>query len=134
MEPREDEMNGTSQHSERGAADWGAIVSFFVLVAVIWAMWNVGPLYVADFQFIDKVEQAARAYPRTKAGDAQAHQRIWGVARELGLDEFMYESDITVEIIGTDRVVRYYYERESAVLPGWTRTFTFEEEIRQPLL
>ena len=127
-------MRTGTRHGERGAMDLGAIISLVLLLAAVSALWNAGPIYFQYFQFIDEVEQAARAYPRTQDGNDACHARVWKKAVELGIDEYMSERDIEVSLAGTDRKVYFYYEVEGKVIPGWRRTFKFEKEISQPLL
>ena len=54
--------------SQKGEGKVGSIVSLLVLLAVIYAAWNVAPAYVANYGLKDKMNEVARS-PRGTTND-----------------------------------------------------------------
>ena len=118
---------------ERGAAQLSSIISLVALVAVAWAAWNVGPMYFANYDFADKVNEIART-PKYRANDDKIREMLTKEIRERRLDEFIARENITVRTTDTSRRIEIFYERAAKVLPGWERTFEFSILADQPLI
>ena len=119
---------------ERGAAQVSSIISLLVLIAVAWAAWNVGPMYFANYDFADKVNEIARTPKYRAPTDDKIRDMLTKEIRERRLDEFIVRENISVSTTDTSRRIEISYERTAKVLPGWERTFEFNIDADQPLI
>ena len=119
---------------ERGAAQLSSIISLLALVAVAWAAWNVGPMYFANYDFADKVNEIART-PKYRAPRTTRSARC--SPRRFASDGSTSSSPGRTSPSGprdTSRRIEISYERTAKVLPGWERTFEFNIHADQPLI
>jgi hypothetical protein len=120
--------------SERGEGKLGGLVMLALIVALAWAAWNVAPVYFADYDFRDKVNEIART-PRYRAPtDEKVMDMLMKEVRERRLDPYVRPSNFQIITTETSRRIRYHYEREAHVLPGWRKIFRFDFTADQPLV
>ena len=67
--------------SERGEGRLGTIVGLLLLAAVAYAIWNVGPVYYANYEFADKMIEIART-PKFRASDEKILDMLMKEAAE----------------------------------------------------
>jgi hypothetical protein len=118
---------------ERGEGRFGTFVGLAVLAAVVYAAWNVAPVYIANYTFQDKVIEMARA-PVWSHPDAKIKDLLIQETQELGIDRYINRQQIKVETRDHGRRITVHYERQVKVLPGFQRVFKFDVEADQPLL
>jgi hypothetical protein len=119
---------------ERGAAQASSIIALLVLIAAGWAAWNVAPIYLAHYDFADKLNEIART-PKYKARtDDVIKDMVMKEVRERRLEEFIARGNIDVRTTDTSRQIVIDYERTATPLPGWERVFEFSLHADQPLI
>ncbi len=119
--------------SQKGEGKVGSIVSLLVLLAVIYAAWNVAPAYVANYGLKDKMNEVARS-PRGTTNDEKILDMLDTYVREQGLDGYLQRQMFQVVTLDTSRRIVCTYQRTVKVLPGFERTLTFENDVSQPLV
>ena len=117
---------------EKGEGNLSSIIWLLVFLAVGYAIWNVAPVYMADFALKDKVNEIARAPSRTP--DEKVMDLIMKYIKEERLDAYIQRSQIKISTIETSRRVNVEYERDITILPGWTQTRQFGFQVDQPLV
>jgi len=118
---------------ERGEGRLGCVITLAVLAAILFAAWNIVPVYVANGNLKDKMNEAART-PRGMATDEQLIDLVMKTVREEALDPYVKRAQFKISTIETSRRITVDYERPVKVLPGFTRTFRFSNQVDQPLL
>ncbi len=118
---------------ERGGSRITTLFWLAVLAAVIYAVWNAGPVYLANFQFSDKLQEVART-PKSNRGDAQVVERLVDAIKEYELGDYLSADDCKITTAETSRTIVCDYEREVKYLPGYKRVVKFENHIVQPLI
>jgi hypothetical protein len=94
----------------------------------------VAPVYFADYDFRDKVNEIART-PRYRApSDDRIMEMLMKEVRERRLDSYVRPGSFQIITTETSRRIHYRYEREAQVLPGWKKVFRFEFTADQPLV
>jgi len=120
--------------SERGEGKLGGLITLALFAALGWAAWNVAPVYFAEYDFRDKVNEIART-PRYRApSDERIMDLLMKEVRERRLDPYVKPSNFQIITSDTSRRIKYRYDREAQVLPGWKKIFTFEFTADQPLV
>jgi len=119
--------------NERGEGKLGSFLWLVVIAAVIYASWNIIPIYVANYALADKVNQAART-PRGSVKDDQIADMIMKDVRENNLDPYIQKSCFQIQTLETARRITCSYERTEKILPGITHTFHFTLSADQPLI
>ncbi len=120
--------------SERGEGRMGGFIFLGLIIALAYAAWNVAPVYMAHYDFVDKVNEIART-PKYRAGtDEKIMDMLMKEVRERRLDSWINRQSFQVSTTDTSRRIRLYYEREAEVLPGWKRLFKFDFTADQPLV
>ncbi len=120
--------------SERGEGRTGGFIVLALIIALAYAAWNVAPVYMAHYDFVDKVNEIART-PKYRAGtDEKIMDMLMKEVRERRLDSWINRQSFQVSTTDTSRRIRLYYEREAEVLPGWKRLFKFDFTADQPLV
>ena len=119
--------------NERGEGRLGSFVWLVGIVAVIYAGWNIAPVYIANYALADKVNQAART-PRGSVKDDQIAEMLMKDVRENNLDHYIQKSCFQIQTLETARRITCSYERTEKVLPGITHTFHFTIAVDQPLI
>jgi hypothetical protein len=119
--------------NQRGEGRLSGIVWLLVFVAVCYGLWNVVPLYLANYNLKDKMNQAARS-PRGTVSDDQIRDGLWHEVQESRLDAFVPKSCFQISTRETSRKITCSYDRTQQVLPGFNWTFHFDNEVDQPLI
>ena len=120
--------------SERGEGRMGGFIFLGLIIALAYAAWNVAPVYMAHYDFVDKVNEIART-PRYKAQtDDKILDMLMKEVRERRLDTWINRQSFQVSTTETSRRIRLYYEREAPVLPGWKKICKFDFTADQPLV
>jgi hypothetical protein len=114
----------------------GGLILLVVVLAAGLAAWNVGPVYFAHYDYVDKVTEICRA-PRhvtQRGGDETIMKMLMDEAKKRRLDQWIGPESFEISTTDHDRQIRLYYEREVEVLPGWKKTLKFEFTADQPLI
>jgi len=120
--------------SERGEGRMGTLIFLALLVAFGWAVWNVAPVYLDHYDFVDKVNEICRT-PRYKARtDQMVIDMLMQEVRRRRLYDWIGPESFQVTTTETNRRIRLYYERETEIIPGWKRRFKFDFTADQPLV
>jgi hypothetical protein len=117
---------------ERGGSRISTLFWLVVLAAVIYAGYNAGPAYLADFRFQDKLQELARM-ARSREGDGAVQERVKEAIRDNGLDDFLNLSGCKVRTSETSRTISCAYEREVKYLPGVIRLTHFTPQATAPI-
>jgi hypothetical protein len=110
----------------------GTIVGLLLFVAVILAIWNLGPVFWADYNFKDKLNEIARV-GRHRSDDDILHMIMHEVS-ENKLEGFITSRTCKINTLETRRTILCEYDRAVTILPGFTHVFHFKDEADQPLL
>jgi hypothetical protein len=119
--------------SERGEGKLSSLFALAVFAAAILAMWNVGPVFIDDFALKDKMNEIARA-PRGTHTDDKILEMLMRYAREERIDGFVQRTAFKISTLETSRRITVDYDRETQILPGWKHTFSFHNQVDQPLI
>ena len=117
--------------AQRGEGKLGGIVSLAVFLAFCYALFNVAPVYMANYEFGDKLLEVCRLHKGLHSDD-KIKDYVMTSVRENGLTGLIGKEDVKVETRENARRIRVEYQRTAKVLPGWTRTFTFRHDVDQP--
>ena len=119
--------------SERGEGKLGSLFALVVFAAAVLAVWNVGPVFIDDFALKDKMNEIARA-PRGTHTDDKILEMLMRYVREERIDRFVQRTAFKISTLETSRRISVDYQREAQILPGWKHTFTFSNQVDQPLI
>ena len=121
--------------SEKGEGKLGGFILLAVVAALGLAAWNVAPVYLDHYDFVDKVNEICRT-PKYKVrkGDEGIMKLLTDEVRKRRLDEWIGPESFTISTVDTSRQIQLYYEREVEILPGWKKTIKFEFTADQPLV
>ena len=122
-----------AMRSERGEGKLGSVFALAVFAAAILAMWNVGPVFIDDFALKDKMNEIARA-PRGTHTDERILELLMRYVREERIDSYVQRTAFKISTLETSRRISVDYKREAQILPGWKHTFTFHNQVDQPLI
>jgi hypothetical protein len=120
--------NGERIGTQRGESKLGGIISLAVFLAFCYAVFNVAPVYMADYQLGDKIMEVCRL----RALDDHVKDLLMREVRERDLHEFLNKESFKIETRENKRRIRVQYQRTVKILPGWTRTFSFSHDVDQP--
>jgi hypothetical protein len=118
---------------ERGEGKLSGLIWLVGLVAVSYSLWNVVPVYMANFSLKDKMNEIARA-PRGVTTDDTIRDLLWKEVKERRLDGFIQRGCFRVSTLETSRRITCTYDRTEQVLPGLNWTFHFSNDVDQPLV
>ena len=118
---------------EAGEGNLSTFIWLVVLAAIVYAAWNVAPVYIANYNMADKVNQIARS-PRGQVKDEQIAELLMKEVRENALDPFIQKGCFHIQTLDTARRITCDYERTEKILPGITHTFHFSLAADQPLI
>lgn len=113
--------------SQRGASRVGCL--FFIMVVVAIGYWGVplGGTYVRFYRFKNEMQSQARFAP--SIDDGTIRRRLIQKIEELGLPDEARR--IQIQRVQTPREIRIRSSwEETIVLPFFTRTVTFDPEVR----
>jgi hypothetical protein len=107
------------------------IVKIAVTIAILTACFNAGRYYLNNFQFEDAAQQ--RLLFETRANDSEVVTIVLKIANEYQIP--LTADDISVRMIGTDRVVEMEYEEQVPLLPGiYSHTWKFTPRTSTKML
>ena len=122
-----------TMRSERGEGSrLQSLIWLGVFGLLVYAGWNVVPIYIAQYSLADKVNQICRTPRNVK--DEQLADMMMKEVVEHRLDGYIQKSCFKIQTLDTSRRITCEYSREGLVLPGWTRTFRFRIDADQPLV
>lgn len=119
--------------SESGKGNIGNIVGLLLLAAVGYAAWNVGPVYMSNYNFADKMRDIART-PRYRGNDDRVMDLLMKEASEQRIQAYLPRGQCKIETQESYRRIRCEYSREVEILPGWKKVFRFDNKVDQPLI
>ena len=119
--------------SQRGEGRFGTIVGILLFAAVAFAVWNVAPVYYANYEFADKMIEIART-PRFRATDDKVMDLLMKEAAEQRINGYLNRQSCRIETQDAFRRIRCEYQREVEILPGWKHVFQFKNATDQPLI
>ena len=122
-----------SVRREKGEARLSSIIWLVALMGFAYAVWHVGPVYLAGYSLVDKMNEMARA-AKYNHSDEKILDTLMKEVRERGLDQWIVRSDFKVNTFDNSRRISVEYDVPIEVLPGWTRTFHFKHEVDQPII
>ena len=117
---------------ERGEGKMGTIVGLLLFVGVILAIWNLGPVFWADYNFMDKLNEIARV--GRHRSDDDILRMIMKEVSDNKLEGYITGHTCKINTLETRRTIRCDYYRTVEILPGFRHTFHFADEADQPLL
>jgi hypothetical protein len=112
------------QRNEAGRGRLSSLLWLAFFAALLYAGWNVGPLYYDNWMLTDKMEEIART-PHSQRAQESISKAIRDAIRECDLQAYLDEHDFKITSTPVSRTITVEYEREAEVLPGWRRTFRF---------
>jgi hypothetical protein len=118
---------------EKGEGKLGSIIWLLILVGVVWASWQLIPVYFNNYNFADKVTELARA-PKYSHPDERIEQELVKAAQENHLEQFIKSKTCKINTLEVRRVIVCEYERQVEILPGFRHKFTFKPQADQPLI
>jgi len=110
----------------------GTIVGLLLFVGVILAIWNLGPVFWADYNFKDKLNEIARV--GRHRSDDDILRMIMREVSDNKLEGFITGHTCKINTLETRRTIFCEYDRTVEILPGFRHTFHFKDEADQPLL
>ena len=123
--------NGKRVAMQKGEGKMGGMISLAAFLAFCYAIFNVAPVYWADFNLGDKMVEVCRLHPALNPDD-KIRDLIMRTVREEGLHDYITRPDIKIQTRENARRITLEYQREAKVLPGWVRTFKFSKDVDQP--
>jgi hypothetical protein len=118
--------------NEKGEGRLGTIVGLVLFVGVVLAIWNLAPVFWADYNFKDKLNEIARV--GRHRSDEDVMRMIMHEVSENKLEAFINSRTCKINTLETRRTIRCEYNRTVQILPGFNHTFNFKDEADQPLL
>jgi hypothetical protein len=122
-----------SRKRERGEGRLGALIFLLLIVAAGVAAWHVVPVFIAHYDFTDKVEEVCRT-PRYKGSDEDLLKVLTDEVARRRLDQWIGPDSFEISTVDRGRIIKLHYDREVQILPGWKKTFHFSYTADQPLL
>jgi len=119
--------------SEKGEGRLSSIIWLIVLAAFGYAVWHVGPIYIAGYSLSDKMNEMARA-PKYNHPDEKIVDQLMKEVRERRLDPYIPRSAFKVTTYEGSRRITVEYDVPIEWLPGMKRTFHFKHEADQPII
>jgi hypothetical protein len=117
---------------ERGEGRMGTIVGLVLFVGVILAIWNLGPVFWADYNFKDKLNEIARV--GRHRSDDDVLRMIMREVSDNKLEAYVTGHTCKINTLETRRTILCEYDRTVEILPGFRHTFHFKDLSDQPLL
>jgi hypothetical protein len=124
--------NGTSGR-ERGEGKLGGILSLALIAAFVYAVWNVAPPFMADFNLKDRMIQICRL-GRGANPDEAITEKLMSVVKEEELTDFIGPRDFKITTRDTSRRIVLEYERTLKILPGFKKTWKFSHDVDEPII
>jgi hypothetical protein len=120
--------------NERGEGKLSGFIWLAALFAFGYVLFNVGPVYYANYSLADKMTEIAKL-PRGLNTDAKLLDMLMkqGVG-EYGLGQYVQRDSFKITSYEGGRSITCIYDREADVLPGWKKIFHFENKVDAPLI
>lgn len=107
------------------------IFKIAVTIAILTACFNAARYYLNNFQFEDAAQQ--RLLFETRANDAEVVNIVLKIANEYQIP--LKADDVSVRMVGQDRVVEMAYEERIPLLPGiYSHTWKFTPRTTTKML
>jgi hypothetical protein len=119
--------------SETGEGRLGTIIWLLILAGVVYAAWQLIPVYFNNYNFADKVTELARA-PKYSHPDDRIESELIKAAQENHLEGYIGPKTCKINTMEVRRVITCEYERTVEVLPGVRHKFLFKPQADQPLI
>ena len=119
--------------NERGEGRLGSIIGLLILAGVVYAAWNLIPVFFNNYNFGDKVTELARA-PKYSHPDDRIETELIKAAQENHLEQFIGPRTCKINTMEVRRVIVCEYDRTVEVLPGVKHKFHLKSEADQPLI
>jgi len=116
---------------QRGEGRLSTIIFLGLLAVFGLALWNVGPVYIADYALSDHMIQTARR-PVFLQEDA-IRDLLMEEVKYQGLRDLIKPTDFKIKKRDGSRRIEVKYERTVEVLPNWTHTFKFEHVVDEQI-
>ena len=123
--------NDERRTAQRGEGKISGILSLAAFLAFCYAVWNVAPVYMANYELGDKMVEVCRLHP-SQANDERIRELLMRFVREQQLTPYISKETFKIQTRDTARKITVEYEREAKILPGWVRTFKFSHDVDQP--
>jgi hypothetical protein len=117
---------------ESGEGKMGTIVGLVLFVGVVLAIWNLGPVFWADYNFKDKLNEIARV--GRHRSDDDVLRMIMREVSDNKLEGYITGHTCKINTLETRRTIQCEYDRTVEILPGFRHTFHFKDLADQPLL
>ncbi len=121
------------RNSEIGEGKFGTIVGLLVMAAIGLALWNVIPVYFANYSFSDKMTELARVM-RHNNPDEEIMRKLMQEARDLRIEEYVTPQNCKIDTGQYNRKITCEYERLVEVIPGYKHRFHFKNDVNQPVI
>ena len=121
-----------SDGNDRGEGRLGTLVGLVLFVGVVLAIWNLAPVFWADYNFKDKLNEIARV--GRHRSDDEVLRMIMREVSENKLEAYVTGRTCKISTMETRRTIVCEYDRTVQILPGFNHTFHFKDEADQPLL
>ena len=115
---------------ERGEGKLGGIIALLVVAAVGYCAWNAGPIYLANWELKDKMNEIART-PRGQMNDEKLLDQLDKYVRSEELSPYIVRSSFRINTREGGRSISVSYERPVKFLPGVERQIRFEPSVEQ---
>jgi hypothetical protein len=119
--------------NERGEGRMANIIGLLIMASVLYASWNLIPVFFNNYNFGDKVTELARA-PKYSHSDERIETELIKAAQENHLEQFILSRTCKINTLEVRRVITCEYDRTVQVLPGVNHKFHFKTEADQPLI
>jgi hypothetical protein len=123
--------NDARNAGQRGEGKLGGILSLLAFLAFCYSVFNIAPVYMADYSLADKMVEVCRLHP-TQAPEDKIRDLLMMTVRDENLSPYITKADFKIQVRDTARRISIQYQRDAKVLPGWTHTFKFSHETDQP--
>ena len=118
--------------SENGESRVGTIFWLALIAAGLFAAFNVGPAYLANYSLDDKIAEIARM-PKGIANDDKIYDLLLKYVREEQLYSYINRDNFRVSTMEGHRTISVSYYRTVTILPGFTKTVQFAFKTDQLL-
>jgi hypothetical protein len=108
--------------SERGGSTISNIFWLAVLLAALYAGWNIIPVYYEHYSLTDYMLEASRKHPSVNKDDVILNSLMRQV-REMRMDAYVLPQNFRIQTRETSRMISVDYNREASVFPGVKRVF-----------
>jgi hypothetical protein len=119
--------------NERGEGRLGTVIMLVIVAGVLYAGWNLIPVFFNNYNFGDKVTELARA-PKYSHPDDRIETELIKAGQENRLEQFIGPRTCKISTMEVRRVIVCEYDRTVEVLPGIKHKFHFKTEADQPLI